>query len=218
MIDRQIPAPGEIVRTALPDSLDGIRFEIGRLVKYVQEGHKDPLIIATAEKIVELAAGTARKLGRKVTTGTRELIWLEGIHAWCHKNFEHVENPAGAEVIKTPARMLRELEIPEGLAMAFWEPIRDSMAKADGKDPLKLKLPKPKVTGSTAISSCLVLTLAAAAGIAPVRFAFGGHHGSFHYLWGSVFASGKWHDVDILLPKFGKRKYFDSCEVIDVPI
>jgi len=220
MSEKEMPVPGpnEIARTSLPDSFDGIRFEIGRLIKYVQEGRKDPLIITAAQKICEVSISTARQLKRKVTKDTRELICLEGIHAWCHKNFEHVSNPSNVEIIKTPARMLRELEIPEAFAKAFWEPIRDQMAKADGKDPSKLTLPAPRITGSTAVSSCLVLTLAAAAGISPIRFAFGGHDGSLYYLWGSVFAADKWRDVDIILPKFGKREKFGCVEFLDVPI
>jgi hypothetical protein len=28
-------------------------------------------------------------------------MWVHGIHAWCHANFEYVANPANVEVIKT---------------------------------------------------------------------------------------------------------------------
>lgn len=132
--DRPSPGPGQIFRTPIPDSFDGIRFEIGRLFEYIQDGHKDPTVIGTAQKIAELAAGTARQLGRKITPENSDLAWLEGIHAWCHDRFELVSNPTNAELLKTPGRMLRELEIPEAISMAMWEPIRDAMAKAAGKN------------------------------------------------------------------------------------
>lgn len=218
MSDTPIPGPNETLRTPLPDSFDGIRYEIGRIVRYIQEGHKDPAVIGTAQKIVELAAGTARQLKRKVNSDTRHLIGLEGIHAWCHANFEHVSNPAGAELLKTPQRMIRELEIPEALSRAVWEPIRDQMAAAAGKDPAKLKLPSPRITGNSALAACLVLTLAAAVGITPVRLSFGGTNGTLHYAWGSVHAGDSWHDVDILLPKFGKALKFDCREDVDIPL
>ncbi len=211
-----VPMPGQNLRTQIPDSMDGIRYEIGRIVKYVQEGHKDPVVIATAQKIAELAAGTARQLKRKVNGETKEAIWLEGIHAWCHANFEHVSNPANVELLKTPGRMLRELEIPELLSRAMWEPIRDRMAKAAGKDPSKLKLPSPKITGNSALASCLVLTLAAAVGITPLQLRFGGTAGALHYAWGGAHTNGQWYDLDILLPKFGKALKFECYEDVDI--
>lgn len=218
MSDTKIPAPGETLRTPIPDTFDGIRYEIGRLVKYIEEGHKDPAVIATAQKIAALAAGTARQLKRKVNRDTRDLIWLEGIHAWCHANFEHVSNPANVELLKTPQRMIRELEVPEQLSRAVWEPIRDQMAAAAAKDPAKLKLPAPRITGNSALAACLALTLAAAVGITPLRLRFGGAGGTLHYAWGSANADGRWTDVDILLPKFGKALKFDCYEVVDIPI
>lgn len=218
MSDPAIPAQGETLRTTVPDSFDGIRYEIGRIVKYIQEGHKDPALISTAQKIAELAAGTARQLKRKVNSDTRDLIWLEGIHAWCHANFEHISNPVNIELLKTPQRMIRELEIPEALSRAVWEPIRDQMAAAAGKDPGKLKLPNPRITGNSAMAACLVLTLAAAVGITPLRLRFGGHDGTLHYVWGSAHAADRWHDVDILLPKFGEALKFDCYENLDIPL
>lgn len=212
--EQPLPKPHETIRTTLPDSMDGIRFEIARLSKYILEGAKDPLVIATAQKIAELSIATARQLKRKITDETRDLIVLEGLHAWCRANYEHVPNPPGVEIIKTPRRMLRELEIPEEFAGAMWEPIRDAMAK----QPDKLTLPKPKVTGSSAVAVCLVLTLAAAAGITPLRMRFGRTDGVIHYVWGNVFAAGKWHDIDIREPKFGKHVKFSHYELVEIPL
>lgn len=211
--NQPLPKPNEIKHTPLPDSMDGIRFEIGSLSKYITEGCKDPMVIAMAQKIAELSLGTARQMKRKITDDSRNLIILEGLHAWCRANFEHVSNPANAEVIKTPARMLRELEIPEEFARAVWEPIRDSFFKK-----AKLTLPKPRITGSSAVSVCLLLTLSAAVGITPMRMRFGGHQGTLYYVWGQVYAADKWHDIDILLPKFGKHEKFEMYELVEIPI
>lgn len=213
-----LPKPGAAMRYEPPGAFDGIRFEVQRLTKYIQEGHKDPAAIATAQKIAELAAGTARELGREVTEKNRDLIFLEGIHAWCRDRFEHVSNPAGAELIKSPARMLRELRIPEALSTAMWEPIRNSMAWAAKKDPMRLRLPLPKVTGSSAVSTCFVLTLAAAAGVTPLRMRFGGHDRTLHYMWGSAHVDGEWRDADIMLPAVGQHHPFEDYEDLDVPL
>lgn len=211
-----VPPPGETVNTPMPDSFDGIRFEIGRIIKYIQDGRKDPTVISTAHKIAELASSTARQMGREVNGDTRDLIWLEGIHAWCHASFEHVSNPANIDLIKTPVRMLRELEIPEVIQKSMWEPIRDGMAKAAGKDPATLVLPKPKTTGSSAAATCLLLALAAAVDITPIKMKFGGTDGTLYYLWGRIHASDKWHDVDIILPKFGDHRQFEDYEEIEI--
>lgn len=217
-LEREIPGPNEVIRTSIPDSLTGIRYEFGRLVKYIIEGSKDPLVISTAQKITGLAMGTARQLKQKVTEKTRDLIAIKGIHAWCHANFEPVSNPANVEVIKTPARMLRELEIPEEIARAMWEPIKDAMAKDSGKDPAKLTFQKPKITGNSAMATCLILTLALAVGITPMRMRLGGAGGNIHYIWGNVWVDDRWYDVDVLVQEIGKHKEFEQYETCDIPV
>jgi hypothetical protein len=214
--EKPMPGEREILRPPLPDSMDGIRFEIGRILKYIQDGHKDPVVVTTAQKIAQLSADTARQLGQPVTPETRGLVWLEGLHAWCRANFEYVSNPANADVIKTPGRMLRELEVPEALSIAVWEPIRDQMAKAAGKDPSGLTLPKAKITGSSGVAVCLLLTLAAAIGLTPMRMRLGGHDGTIHYVWGAIHAGDRWRDVDILCEKFGEHPEFDTYEVVEI--
>jgi len=207
-----LPKKGEIDRTKLPNTMEGVRFEIARISKYIVDGCKDPLVIFTAQKIAGLALGTARQLGQKVTDKNRELIILKGLHAWGHANFEHISNPPNVEIIKTPARMIRELEIPEEFARAFWDPIRESMAK--GK---KVGLPKPRITGSCGVSTTLILTLAAAVGFRFLQMKFGGQKECLHYLWGCVNVGDRWIDVDILMPEFGEHHKFEKVELIGIP-
>lgn len=196
--------PGEINRFKLPDSFDGIRFTVGRMVKMIEGARKDPLVIATARKIAALA--TSR---RKMKDGEKNIWVLKAIHAWCKENFECVEDPVGIELIQTPNRMLRELQIPPQLHMLMWKPI----AKALGG-----KLPPPKMTGDSDESSILGLSLAAAVGIDPLRIRLGGTGGTIHYAWGSASAAGKWWDLDILTPGFNKHPKFDQIENVDVPL
>lgn len=215
---KKIPGPNETIRTPLPDSFDGIRFEIGRLIQYVQEYRKDPMVLATAQKVASLALGTARQLRKKVTSETKGRIILHGLWAWARAHFEHVSNPANIEVIKTPARMLREIEIPEALSTAIWEPIRDAFikeAKEAGKNPAKLKLPISKTTGNSAVATTLILSLAAAVGM-DVRMRFGGENGVLYYMWGVAYAGDGWVDVDIIHDCFGKHPKFEHLESVDI--
>lgn len=212
------PAPGQERRTQIPDSMDGIQFEIARIAKFIVEGKRDPLVIATAHKIAELSAGAARQAGGKLAKEPREVSWLRGIHAWGRDHFLHVPNPSSTEILKTPARMLRELEIPEEFARAFWEPIRDAIAKAAGRDPATLELPKPRITGSSGVAVCLGLSLAAALGLGPLRMRLGGHGEALHHVWGQVQAGDRFHDLDLMLPKFGDAERFDTYALVDVPL
>lgn len=197
--------PGEARRFPIPDSFDGIRFTIGRMVKMIEEARKDPLVIATARKIAALSI-TSRK---PKNDDERNLLILKGIHRWCKENFVYVDDPVGIELIQTPNRMLRELEIPPQLHMLMWKPI----AKALGG-----KLPRPMMTGDSDESATLVLSIAAAVGIRPLRIRLGGTGGTLHYAWGEVEINGKWRSIDILSPRFDTHPPFENLEHLDVPI
>lgn len=197
--------PGEARRLVIPDSFDGIRFEVGRMVKMVEEARKDPLVITTARRIAALSI-TSRK---PKNNEERNLLILKGIHRWCKENFVYVDDPVGVELIQTPNRMLRELEIPPQLHMLMWKPI----AKAVGG-----KLPRPMMTGDSDESSILGLSLAAAVGIYPLRVCLGGNGGALHYAWGAAQINGKWRNIDILSPKFDTHPPFDDLEHVDIQL
>ncbi len=203
--DQDIPKPDEVLRHKLDDSFKGIKFTLDRMGKHIIEGAKDVLVITTARKIGELAIGAARQLGREVNDDSRSLICLEGIHAWCQHRFEYLRDPSGTELIQSSNRMLRGLEIPEELATAFWEPIRDAMAKKAEKNPSTLTLPNPKITGDSDEAVVLSLSLAVALNITPVKMMLGGSDGQVHYVWGAAWA-GKWTHLDILHPTFGEHQ------------
>jgi hypothetical protein len=217
MIDISVPGPGEAKVVPIPDSFDGIRCEVGRLIAYIYEAKKDPLVLATAQKIAELSMGTARQVGRKLAKESLDVIQLRGIDAWCRARYQYVANPVGIEIIKTPARVLRELDIPEEIALAMWEPIRNSFCKVTGQNPKKLTLPTPKFTGTSAVATCLVLSLAAAIGISPIRMRFGGIDDSVHHVWANVYAGGRFYDVDIAESEFDKTGTFQTYQLLDVP-
>lgn len=196
--------PGEVKRFQFPESMDGIRFTIGRMIQIIQEAKSDPLVIATARKISALTTSS-----RKIREGERDLTVLKGIHAWCKGHFEYVNDPVNVELIQTPNRMLRELDIPPQLHMLMWKPIAKVMKGA---------LPRPKMTGDSDESTILGLSLAAAVGIEPLRITLGGHDGTMFYAWGAAKTAGKWWNIDILTPGFNKYPKLDIIEQVDVEL
>lgn len=184
--------PGEVRRLKVPDGMDGIRFAAGRMVKMIQEAKIDPLVISTARKIAALST-----TGRKIRTyAERRLYTLRGIHAWCKRNFQYVDDPANVEVIQTPNRMLRDLQIPSQLHMAMWKPIAKDMGG---------KLPRPVIVGDSDESAILVLSLAAAVGFDSLFIRLGGTDQTIHYAWGGVKTDGKMYEIDVLHPTFNKH-------------
>lgn len=196
------PGPGETNNFALGNSFD-LRFPIGRIIKMIQESKKDPLVISTARKIAMLAT-----TGRKIRTeAERRRYILRGIHAWCRSNFAYVDDPANIEVIQTPNKMLRDLQIPPQLHMAMWKPI----AKALGGN-----MPKPMIAGDSDEATTLVLSLAAAVGFDGLLLRFGGTDNVIHYVWGGI-KTDKFYDIDALHPKFNEH-YSTWLENVEVPV
>ena len=201
--------------TEQPEKLGGdkvIRLTLNRMSKLILEGSRDPLVIITARKIAELSIDTARQLGRPINDETKDLICLEGVHAWCRANFQFLRDPLGTELIQTANRQLRSLDIPVKLAAGIWEPIRDAMASSAGKDAKKLTLPKPKMTGDSDEAVIVSLALVVALNITPVKMRLGGRNGAVQYVWGAVLIDNNWLDFDILHEGFGRHYAFEQFE------
>ena len=202
---RSIPNPGEVRRMKLPDTFDGIRFEIARLIRYVQEGSKHPLVISTAKRMVEDYRSWR---GRK--EALKEVETLMVIHGWAQANYQHVPNPPNISIIETPVRLVKRMLVPPEVEAMLYEPfIRNAAAL--------MKPHGPKMTGSLANSTALILSLVAALGVGPLRIRFGGHDGTLYYPWASAWAGVGWHDLDILRP-FDQPETFGQVEDLEVPI
>lgn len=194
------PKPGESTITTLPDGADGIRYTVGRMIRMIQDARKDALVISLARKIAAVSSSEQDGAGR-------ELYWLRGIHAWCRANFTFVHDPVGIELIQTPNRMLRELQIPAELHLAVWAPIGKAMGG---------NLPPPKMTGDADEATVISMALAASIGIEPLRVVLGGTDNMIHTCWGQAYVDGKWVDIDVLEewgPKNGRCKAFEHMDV-----
>ncbi len=212
------PGPGEVRETRLPSSWDGIKYELGRMIKLIQDGRKDPLVFEVARKGAEMSTAAAQQTGVKVTDDTRDLIHLEGLHAWCRDNFLYMRDPVGIELIQTAPRQLRRLHFPPELASGFWAPIQKLAAAKARVDMKAMHLPDAKMVGDSDESVIISLALAAALGIQPLKMRLGGHGKEIQYVWGAAHVDGKWHDFDILLPKFNTAASLDLIEEMGVPL
>ena len=48
------PDKGGSIRRGLPDTFEGIKFELGRMAKYVQHYANDPIVVRTARNIARV--------------------------------------------------------------------------------------------------------------------------------------------------------------------
>ncbi len=222
MTDEPPPAPGTARTTALPSGHEAIEYELARMALFIKEGRTDPLVVETAREVAQLSAQVSRQLGREVTDENRDLVHLEGLHAWCRERFEYVRDPAGVELIQTPQRMLRGLQVAPEVLESYWKPIRKAMEttlSTKHRDAVVAAMvPSPKMVGDADEAVIITLALAAAIGIQPLRMRLGGNGDVLNYAWASAWAMGAWHDVDILHPEFDKHHEFDTYQGRDVPL
>lgn len=214
------PEPGQEFRTPLEDDWNGIRFEVGRAVEYVRQGRTDPLVVDTARYVSMLSRETAEQMGFEVTPENAKLIDLEGLFYWVRNKFCYVDDPTGAEVMQTAARMIRQMETPREILEWIWAPIRDGMAEARGVDQGLLHVPEGKAIGDCEEGVILILTLAASLDIAPIKFRFGGNEGTLHHVWGSAFAGGEWREMDVTQKHlaFDQHLPFDHYDEFEIEL
>ena len=220
MSDEKVPGPGEVKHTELPDSWDGIRYELERIVRFIQEGRKDAIVIDTARDVAHLAVQVAEQLGIKVTEENRDQIHLEAIHVWCRDRFVYVRDPVHMELIQTPARHLRRLEANanwESYSRRFVERMKQELATKFGKSMEASIVTAPMMTGDSDEAVTISLAMAAAIGIEPLQLRLGGHDKQIHYVWGAAYVGGKWVDFDILHPEFGAHGDVEHYEDMAIP-
>lgn len=223
-IDAPSPSDGEVRRTALPDTFDGIRFEIARMVKYVQDARKDPLIIDAARQICAnygkfIEAMSARE-GRPISAHNNKTLYLEGIDIWCRDHFCYVNDPPNVEVIQTPRRMVKQTRVAREVIEHIMEPFYRQMEEADPSFHRGTFSPPPVFIGDCDEGATIVLALCACMDIGPCRFRFGGNEGTLHHVWARVNADGNWYDSDITEPEYrlGDFSQFEAFEEVEVPL
>lgn len=134
-IDAPGPGNGQVIRTALPDTFDGIRFEIGRMAKYVSEARRDPVVIDAAKLAASqwgrIVAQISEQEGRPIDVHNNKTIALEGIDIWCRNNFVYQNDPAGIELLQTPRRMIKMTKMSREVLAHFMEPFYKALEMED---------------------------------------------------------------------------------------
>jgi len=212
-----IPGLGESRIRRLPE-FDAVQFTLGRMADFICEGHTDPLVIDTAHLIATFSAEAASKNGVVLSEDNRDLVQLQGLYAWCHDRFVYVQDPIGSECIRTAANNLRRLRTPKEVLDIFWNPIQAAFAQSKLNDLGPLQCPSPKMSGDSDDATILVLTLAAAIGLSPLKMRLGGTGGSLHYVWASIGCQRRFVDCDILHPKFGEHHPFENYDEYELPL
>jgi hypothetical protein len=231
------PKDGEVRRTALPDTWDGIRFEIGRMLQYVKDAADDPLMQEHTRRICgqyfEMAQSLAGAEGRSMDDADPASVCLEAIDAWCRDHFAYVNDPPGIEVLQTPRRMMKQTKVPPEVIQSVMSPFYDAMAAVEGPERVKDYRPPPLCWGDCDEGGVLTLGHCACApverpalgggmkgGLGPLQFRFGGHDGTLHHVWSFIRCGDKWYDVDLTEPdyKLGDHSRFEHYEVVEVPL
>lgn len=223
-IDAPPPSVGEHRRTAIPDSFDGIRFEIGRMIRYVQAARTDPLIVDAARTVgvqyAKYVEELSRREGRPLSAHNNKTLMLEGLDLWCRAHFCYVNDPPGKEIVQTANRMIRKTrvarEVLEYLMEPFYRAMEESVPELMPRD----YEPPPVFEGDCDEGCVILCSLCACLDISPVRFAFGGNEGTLHHVWGRVYADGNWYDSDLTEPgyKLGDISAFDNYDEVEIPL
>lgn len=175
-IRARLPREGETHRFRVPDSWQGIRIQIARMLALVRRDVVDPVVLEVARAVVL----PCRSKDRTCEVAT--------IFDTVAGNMRFVDDPRGREVIQSPKRMARRLA--KGL-----------VAKMRGTIPADAFV----MSGDCDEHAVLTAALAGAIGL-PVAFGFGGSGGrariegrtvpTFHHVWGEAAVDGRWIALD----------------------
>lgn len=218
------PRSGEIRRTSLPDTFDGIRFEIGRMLQYVKDSVHDPTVLRKAAEI-------QRSGGSRMSGPDGRALGIQAIDDWCREHFRYVNDPPNVEVIQTPGRMVKQTEVPVEVIQYLMTPFYDAFQKAgvDASD----YVPPPTyvgdcdegVTQMTGLCACTFgpgspSMKGARPSEARYFFQFGGNEGTLHHVWSKTMLDGVEYHADHTEPgyKLGDHSPFDAYEDVEVDL
>ncbi len=220
-------------RTALPDTFDGIRFEIGRMGQYVMDAAKDPVVRRQAEEIQGSYGQMVREYmgmgGARLSQADEKLVKLQAIDDWCREHFIYVNDPPNVEVIQTPRRMVKQTKVPREVIRCLLSPFYEAFASAGYS--VDDFVPKPSYIGDcdeavVCMQGLNVCTFPAADAsmngpdAAPTRyfFQFGGNEGTLHHVWAKTSVGGSDYHADHTEPgyKLGDHSKFEAYEDVEI--
>lgn len=212
------PTDGEVRHTKLPDTFDGIRFEIGRMVKYVQDAANDPIVQASADRMCREAGSMGRD-----SRDPETLSNIRAIEAGCRSIYVYLNDPPNIEFIQTPRRMVKQTQVPPEVILHAIGPVMDAMMDTVGPEAVHGYKPPGITWGDCDEGSAFVLGHCASKQIGPLAFDFGGHEGTLHHVWGKIHLSPNDGDglaADLTEPdyKLGDYSRFEHYESVEIPL
>ena len=219
-----MPKSGEVRRTALPPTFDGIRFEIGRMIRYVQGAAQDPFMKAHTKEVLreftDVLDKDAQMNGTKALAP--ELIAVGAIDAWCRAHFCYVNDPPNIEVIQTPQRMVKQTKVPSTVIRDIIQPFYQAMETVAPAEEVMAYEPPGVCYGDCDEGGILFMSQCACSPVSlkPLRFRFGGHEETLHHVWDRVKAGNDWVDSDLTEEGYGLGDFskFEHYEEVEVPL
>lgn len=218
------PKDGEIRRTALPDTFDGIRFEIGRMIGYVKAATQDSVVINHVAEICSAAARSAQMNGLALSGAEERDMSLGTIDKWCREHFVYVNDPPNVEVLQTPRRMIKAAKVPGDVIRSIIDPFYEAMTSVTSPGAVEAYEPPGICSGDCDEAGALYNSQCAVAPCAepirPIRFRFGGHDGTLHHVWSYVGCGDKMVDADLTEPGYslGSHSKFEHYEEVEIPL
>lgn len=229
-LDAPSPERGEARYTHLPDTWDGIRFEIGRMCRLVKDGRKEKLVVDAAREAAArysiLVQDYAQSRGEEIEIHQNKVLQAEACDILLRHLYFYVNDPAGIEVIQTPERMVRHARLPIDALRKFMEPFYAALEELEPEFHRGSYSPRPMFIGDCDEPGCLYLAMCAALAIGvgskddKLCFAFGGDGGSIHHTWARIYIAGEAWNSDFTEPwlRFGDQMEFDDYDELEVPL
>jgi len=229
------PDTGEVRHTALPDTFDGIRFEIGRMVRYVQDAAYDQVVRRHTSDICSQYRAMVVSMNGPAPS-SEDAMCAEAIDAWCRDHFVYVNDPPNVEVIQTPRRMIKQTKIPKDVIRFLCEPFYEALEEAGISFDRNAYVPPDLYIGDCDEAACAMLGMCACVGLSegggrvgsseegvslrPLQYRFGGNDGTLHHVWGYIGVNGNLVDADHTEPDFklGDHSRFEAFETVEVPV
>lgn len=227
------PRSGEVRKTALPDTFDGIRFEIGRMGQYVSDAVRDPVVQRQAREIQDTYGRMVRDyvgMGRALSSSDDKAIKLQAIDDWCREHAVYVNDPPNVEVIQTPRRMVKQTKVPARVIQYLMTPFYEAFADANLGHLIQDHVPRKTyigdcdelVTCMQGLCACTFLDRSSRMGSeensARLFFQFGGNEGTLHHVWAKTVLDGVDYHADHTEPGFtlGDHSKFEAYEDVEI--
>lgn len=202
------PTRGHSYFRDIPDNGDGIKFEIGRMVRYVRDSRKDPVIVRTARMVAQVCKAKDKNCE------------MDAMFRWTKDHFRYISDQVEGEAIQTPAAQIAEINTPSDVINAILGPELVKQVSGFGIAGRVKELPNQiacrscfrknlsgpefigKTNGDCDEAGTFLASMLSAIGIKP-RFRFGGSvegkdTANWHHVWvQGLTEAGDWVDMDI---------------------